>query len=118
MKAGGYTPALNVLIRVFLTVVTVMLSASGLSASDTASPTVLRVTVGPQLVDCVGVGLMNCLVVDGLNFYQNIEGFTHEAGVTYVLDIERRQRFDPETAPADAGLYAYRLLTIVSREPS
>ncbi|NJN05450.1 MAG: DUF4377 domain-containing protein [Rhodobacteraceae bacterium] len=104
--------------QVLVTLLTVLLSGSGSSASDATSPAVLRVTVGPQLVDCVGVGPMKCLVVDGLNFYQNIEGFAHEAGVTYVLDIERRQRFDSENAPADAGLYAYRLLTIVSRDPS
>lgn len=108
----------NGLIRVFLTVLTVMFSGSGSSASDPTSPTVLRVTVGPQLVDCVGVGPMKCLVLDGRNFYEDIDGFEHKAGVTYVLDIERRQRFDPETVPADAGLYAYRLLAIVSRDPS
>jgi hypothetical protein len=79
---------------------------------------VLRVTVAPQLVDCAGVGPMKCLVVDGLNFYQAIEGFEHEAGVTYKLEIQKSQRFAPENAPADASLFEYRLLKVLSRTPS
>ncbi len=34
----------------------------------------LKVTVGPTLAKCYGVGLQSCMVVDGRLFYGGIEG--------------------------------------------
>ncbi len=77
-----------------------------------------EVTVGPEKVPCVGVGPMICLVVDGKLFYSPIFGFEHKAGTIYRLKIERKQRFTPENAPADANLYEYHLIEILSQSPA
>lgn len=60
---------------------------------------------------------MKCLVVDGQFFYDGIEGFTHEAGTTYELEIERSLRAAPGEYIADAGLYRYRLIRVISARP-
>ena len=39
---------------------------------------VMEVTVGPKLLDCVGVGPRKCLEVNGQLFYEGIDGFKHE----------------------------------------
>ncbi|MEN3159660.1 DUF4377 domain-containing protein [Alkalimonas sp. NCh-2] len=74
------------------------------------------VTVGPYQQDCVGVAPMRCLVVDGSFFYQSIEGFDFVPGYQYQLLIEREQRFTPETVPADASLYHYRLVEVIAAD--
>ncbi|MBR9857074.1 MAG: DUF4377 domain-containing protein [Gammaproteobacteria bacterium] len=81
-----------------------------------ATAEVMTVTVGPQRVHCVGVGPMQCLVVDGGLFYDRIQGFEFEPGYQQTLRIERRQRFTPATAPADASLYQYRLLQVLDKQ--
>ena len=68
-----------------------------------------EVTVGPTLAKCYGVGLQSCMVVDGGLFYDQIEGFTFEAGYDYRLRIGKHDPWDGEP-PQDAGRYAYRLL--------
>lgn len=82
-------------------------------------PSEREVTVPPHRAECVGVALMECLTVDGELFYEEIEGFEHEAGYVYRLRIER---YDPwpemEEPPADAGEYGYRLIEVVSKEPA
>ena len=50
-----------------------------------------RVSVGPNLADCVGLQPRTCLVVDGLFFYDYIEGFNHIEGCSSELDIARDQ---------------------------
>ncbi|GGB53665.1 hypothetical protein GCM10011502_28600 [Oceanisphaera marina] len=80
-----------------------------------ASTTVKTVTVGPQTVDCVGVGPMKCLIVDDAFFYDRIQGFDFEPGYEYQLKIEQRQRFSPSNVPADASLYEYRLVDVLSK---
>ncbi|MGB0900544.1 DUF4377 domain-containing protein [Halocynthiibacter sp.] len=57
---------------------------------------------------------MNCLVVDGEYFYESIAGFTHEAGTTYQLEIERSPRAAPGQIIHDAGYYSYRLIRVIS----
>lgn len=92
----------------------VVLSCGG----DNADVEVLEVTVGPEMVDCVGVGPMKCLVVDGELFYDPIDGFEHEEGYTYRLKIERFNQFpEDEEPPQDASLYGYRLLEVISKTP-
>jgi hypothetical protein len=48
------------------------------------------------------------------NFYDAIEGFTHEAGYRYLIEVSRRPVADP---PADGSSFTYRLLRILEREP-
>ena len=36
--------------------------------------TVMEVTIGPELLDCVGAGPRKCLKVDGQLFYEGIDG--------------------------------------------
>ena len=78
----------------------------------------LTVEVGPELVNCTGLWEQSCLQVDGSLFYDNITGFEHEVGFRYVLRIERTLRWgttDPAEIPADAGIYEYKLLEVVSK---
>ncbi len=78
----------------------------------------LTVEVGPKKVNCVGVSDQACLVVDGDLFYDVINGFEHEVGYRYTLQIERTLRWgtiDPEKIPADAGLYQYSLVEVLAR---
>ena len=77
---------------------------------------VMEVTVGPRLLDCVGVAPMKCLEADGLLFYESIEGFEHEEGFSYRLKIERYDAFPgEEEPPQDASKYGYRLIEVISK---
>ena len=49
-------------------------------------------TVGPELLDCVGVGPRKCLEVGGELSYGRIDEFKHEEGHTYRLKIEPIRR--------------------------
>ncbi|OYD23893.1 DUF4377 domain-containing protein [Oceanimonas baumannii] len=101
---------------VLLTVLLAGCSAGEQQDSMSAGTEVMTVTVGPQQADCVGVGPMKCLVVDGQLFYDRISGFEFEPGYQQTLQIERRQRFTPDNAPADASLYQYRLLQVLGKQ--
>jgi heat shock protein HslJ len=85
-----------------------------------SAPVEKTLYVGPELVDCVGVGPMQCMLVkENLEdeyefFYSEIEGFTFEPGYTYEL----RVLVEPvANAPADASNLKYTLLEVVSQEP-
>lgn len=87
-------------------------------ATPTAAPAadgsvIMEVVVGARREYCVGVAPMECLVVDGNLFYSEIEGFTHTPGYMYRLRIERYDPWGGKEPPADAGLYAYRLLEVL-----
>ena len=83
---------------------------------DTLETTVLEVTVGAERVDCVGVAPKKCLVVDGLYFFDSIEGFDYEPGYRYVIRMERYDAWpDMEEPPQDASAYGYRLLEILEK---
>ena len=78
--------------------------------------TVMEVTVGPELLDCVGVGPRQCLEVNGRFFYEGIDGFKHEEGYTYRLKIERYDAFPGEKEPPqDASRYGYHLVEVISK---
>lgn len=85
-------------------------------ATATLAPEVRRLWVGPDLVECVGVDLRTCLQVsrsaDGEleYFYAAIEGFTHEPGTSYVIDVEVTTIVEPD---ADGLGSAYRLIDVV-----
>ena len=77
---------------------------------------VMEVTVGPMLLDCVGVGPRKCLEVNGQFFYEGIDGFKHEEGYTYRLKIERYDAFPgEEEPPQDASRYGYRLIEVIGK---
>ncbi len=79
----------------------------------------LEVIVGPELVDCVGVGPMKCMVVDGNFFYESIEGFDYEEGYVYELRIEKYDAWPGEKEPPqDASMYGYRLIEVISKTPA
>lgn len=89
---------------------------------ETVQPTlsagveVMEVSVGPQLESCVGSYPMMCMVVDGDLFYDDIEGFTFEAGYEYELRIEQYDRWpDTDEPPQDAGKYGYRLIEVIQK---
>ena len=77
---------------------------------------IMEVTVGPTLARCYGVGERTCMVVDGLLFYDGIDGFTFEPGYTYRLRIGKYDPWGGEEPPQDAGKYAYRLLEQLERD--
>ena len=91
------------------------------------SPSHIFLEVGPQRKTCsAGAGRQECLQVRELryadtgvktytgqweNFYSEIDGYKHEAGVTNILRINRYKR---QNVPADASSYAYVLDMVVS----
>ena len=97
-------------------------SAAG-AADATADPedgampeTIERLWIGPQLVDCIGEAPQKCMQIRRTEegqvewFYDQIEGFTHEIGTTYVIDVAVT---DVENPPADASSLSYRLVEII-----
>lgn len=76
-----------------------------------------RLWIEPELVDCEGVGPQTCMQVaesaDGPTelFYDGIEGFEHEAGTAYVVDVRIETVDDP---PADGSSLRYVLVEVVS----
>ena len=84
-------------------------------ADETAVDCVMDVSVGPDLEDCVGSAPMRCMVVNGELFYDDIEGFEHEAGYRYRLRMERYDRWQGQAPPADASKYGYRLIDVVEK---
>ena len=91
------------------------------------APERIFLEVGPERKSCTaGAGRHECLQVreirydnNGLktytgqweNFYSEIDGYKHEAGVTNILRINRYKR---QNVPADASSYAYVLDMVVS----
>lgn len=74
--------------------------------------------VGPEMVDCVGVGPQKCLQVkfekdaEWELLYSGIEGFEHEEGIEYELRVNKIQSVNQ---PADASSINYELVEIVSQ---
>jgi hypothetical protein len=88
---------------------------TGNSSVSPLDSNVMDVTVGPKKVGCVGVAPMECLVVDGSLFYQRIEGFEYVEGYEYKLQIKRIKVYTKDTVPADASLYRYELINLISK---
>lgn len=84
-------------------------------ADETAVDCMMEVSVGPERVYCEGSAPMMCMVVDGELFYDDIEGFEHEAGYRYRLRMERYDRWQGQAPPADASKYGYRLIEVVEK---
>ncbi len=81
---------------------------------------VVTLYVGPELVDCVGVGPMQCTQVrlspedEYQLFYDTIDGFEFEEGNAYELEVLIQKR---ENAPADASANTYTLQRILNKQP-
>lgn len=79
----------------------------------------LTLDVAPERRACAGEGVRQCLVVrmagdsTWKNFFDPIEGFTHEPGVRYRIVVARAPVARP---PADGSAYRYRLVRVLSRE--
>ena len=87
-----------------------------LTGGDGVMVMVMEVTVGPKLLDCVGVSPRKCLEVNGSFFYEGIDGFKHEEGYTYRLKIERYDAFPGQKEPPqDTSRYGYRLIEVISK---
>ena len=86
---------------------------------STSESETLEVVVGPELVNCVGVGPMKCMVVDGNFFYSQVEGFDYEEGYVYRLRIEQYDAWPGQKEPPqDASMYGYRLIEVISKTPA
>ncbi len=91
-------------------------TTSNEAGDESRSTAVLEVSVGPALVECVGVGPRKCLLVDGKFFYDSIEGFHYEPGYRYMIRMERFDAWpDSEEPPQDASKYSYRLIEILEK---
>ena len=77
--------------------------------------------MGPEEVECFGVGPRTCLQVrespdePWRNFFDSIQGFDFEPGFLYELVVEKRPVSPVE---ADGSSYRYRLLRVVSKAPA
>ncbi len=78
--------------------------------ANSENSTLLTFDIAAEKADCVGVGPMKCLVVNGELFYDSIEGFDFKEGVEYTILVERTAK---ENVPADAGAYAYRRVEVL-----
>jgi len=101
-----------------------LVACSGSAPDESAGEStgdVVRMWVGPERVDCVGVAPMECLQVayaedaEPQLFYDEIAGFEHQEGTAYVLDVRVDEVADP---PADASSLTYTLVTVVSETPA
>lgn len=77
--------------------------------------------IGPLLQECVGVAVQDCMIVrfdgeDDLSFfYDQIDGFTYEAGFEYTLLVNISEVENP---PADASSLSYELIEVVQQLPA
>jgi hypothetical protein len=106
------------LVPSILTAAVVMTSACAASSPATVygQEEVIVLEVAPQRAACTGEMADMCLQVRSPGedqwrlFYDPIEGFTHEEGVGYTLEVGRREVLNP---PADGLAFVYRLIRIV-----
>jgi hypothetical protein len=90
-------------------------------ATSDSPDSVVTMDVAAHTVECVGEAVQRCLLVrrDGesrwTRFYGTIEGFTHEEGYEFRIQVDRREVANP---PADASAFEYRLVRVVWKRPS
>ena len=96
----------------------VTVSFEACAAASVQPATQLTMDVAAQRRRCVGEAVQQCLVVrlEGdtawKNFFDPIEGFTHEPGVRYRIRVERT---DVTRPPADGSAFRYRLVRVLER---
>ncbi|GAB3982001.1 hypothetical protein GCM10028806_52820 [Spirosoma terrae] len=77
-----------------------------------------QMQIGAYRKDCTGVGPMKCLLVkeegsaDWHYFYSEIEGFTHEEGYEYTIQVRKETVPDP---PADGSSIRYILVKEIEK---
>lgn len=85
--------------------------------SATGTKTLL---VSEKVVDCEGEGPMKCMQTRASEkeewslFYGSIEGFTHDPGFSYELEVEVLPNPNP---PAGGSSLRYRLVRVVAKKP-
>ena len=86
---------------------------------DSVPAVVLEVEIGPERVDCPGGIIPNrkCLVMDGEPFYDYINGFSYQGGITWTLQVRRIEPWGEDGPPPDEPFYAYYLLNVLERQP-
>ncbi|WP_310572110.1 DUF4377 domain-containing protein [Gemmatimonas sp.] len=95
----------------------VLAAIGACAASQPTSSVRLVLEVAGERRRCTGEAVQQCLVVrrdadtTWGNFYDRIDGFTHEAGIRYRIEVERTMVAKP---PADGSAYRYRLIRIIS----
>lgn len=102
-------------ISLFLIATLVLAGCQAQQPSQELSDGTVTFSVGSQQVDCVGVGPQKCLIVNGENFYDTIQGFEYQEGYEYELLVKRIEREEP--IPADASQFIYELKEVVSKNP-
>lgn len=101
----------------------VTLFASALGCADPLGPKeeVLTLDVASALVPCQGAFPQECFRVrqqpdtNWTLFYDAIQGFDYEHGFEYTITVVRSSVRNP---PADGSSFAYRLLSILRKEPA
>ena len=76
---------------------------------------IMLMTVAPEKTLCHGFVLMECYIVDGKPFFDEIVGFDYQPGYWYQLKVRRTQPYTAENAPQDIGLYRYQLIEVLSK---
>lgn len=71
--------------------------------------------IAPQKKSCNGASVKECFIVNGELFYNEIQGFDFQPGVSYTIKVFRELAFIGEV-PADASLYSYTLLEIIKKD--
>jgi len=113
----------SVLVMVLLSAALAACVPLAAPVSQPASPAVeeartVTMVVGPELVDCQGVGPQKCYQVKARAedeyrlFYAPIEGFQYEPGYEYRIEVQVEAVANP---PADASAYLYTLVDVVSK---
>ena len=69
----------------------------------------MEVIVGPELKDCVGVGPRKCMIVNGVFFYDSIDGFEFESGYKYRLKIEQYDAWPDRDEPITRRCFDVRI---------
>jgi len=79
----------------------------------------VQFSVASQKRGCGSFSRQPCLVVNGENLYDPIDGFEYEPGYEYKITVEKYLRFgtsDPQLLPQDIGMFAYRLVSVDSKD--
>ena len=93
-------------------------ASGGPAEKPEAPPEEKTIFIGPEKVECVGVGPMECYQVkedpnaEWQFFYDEIEGFEWEPGYTYEIRVAIHQVENP---PADASSLRYELIEIIDK---
>src|SRR3989344_2939097 len=64
------------------------------------------ITISSSKVDCIGVGPMRCLIINGERSYESINGFKYLEVYLYVLEVNIKRIENP---PADGSFLKYDL---------